>query len=133
MPCTASIDLSDPLLLMSHNTSILEYTGTIEFTFYAVNGAGNGNATKYTLNTTRQLSGMFTQHTSSGTCSRQCDCTQKIMHVDVATATCKNLKKTCGVALNYMFSVTICSSSMDLLVHNNLICLYTMLLLFIIF
>eukprot|EP00731_Ephydatia_muelleri_P014682 Em0008g402a len=49
MPCTATLDLSDPLLLMSHNTSILEYNGTIEFTYYAVNGAGNGNATTYQL------------------------------------------------------------------------------------
>ncbi|KAL5491659.1 hypothetical protein EMCRGX_G016991 [Ephydatia muelleri] len=49
MPCTASLDLRDPLLLMSPNTSILEYNGTIEFTYYAVNGAGNGNATTYPL------------------------------------------------------------------------------------
>ncbi|KAL5491658.1 hypothetical protein EMCRGX_G016990 [Ephydatia muelleri] len=50
MPCNTSLDLSDPLLLMSHNTSILEYNGTMEFTFYAVNGAGNGNQTTYVLN-----------------------------------------------------------------------------------
>ena len=49
IPCTASLDLNDPLLLLSHNTSILEYNGTIEFTYYAVNGAGNGIATTYLL------------------------------------------------------------------------------------
>ena len=50
MPCNTSLDLSDPLLLMSHNTSILEHNDTIEFTYYAVNGAGNGNPTTYILN-----------------------------------------------------------------------------------
>ena len=57
MPCTASIDLSDPLLLMTHNTSILEYNGTIEFTFLAINGAGNGNATTYILNLLKAVTG----------------------------------------------------------------------------
>ena len=59
MPCTASLDLSDPLLLMSHNTSILEYNGTIEFTYYAVNGAGNGNTTTYILNMVKAVSGQL--------------------------------------------------------------------------
>ncbi|KAL5491657.1 hypothetical protein EMCRGX_G016989 [Ephydatia muelleri] len=56
MPCNTSLDLSDPLLLMSHNTSILEYNDTTEFTYYAVNGAGNGNSTTYILNMVKAVS-----------------------------------------------------------------------------
>ena len=61
MPCNTSLDLSDPLLLMSHNTSILVYNGTIEFTYYAVNGAGNGNPTTYILNMVKAVSGQLLQ------------------------------------------------------------------------
>ena len=55
MPCNFSLDLMNPSFLVSvgsHekiNTTILNYNGTIVFTFFAVNGAGNGNATSFTL------------------------------------------------------------------------------------
>ena len=46
--CISTLDLSDPSLLGSYgeqNTTILDYNGTIQFTLFAVNGAGNGNST----------------------------------------------------------------------------------------
>ena len=55
MPCNFSLDLMNPSFLVSvgsHekiNTTILSYNGTILFMFFAVNGAGNGNATSFTL------------------------------------------------------------------------------------
>ena len=51
MPCSASLDLSDPSLIIN-NTSILEYNHSVEFKLFAVNGAGKGNATIYVLNHT---------------------------------------------------------------------------------
>ena len=36
------------------NTSILDYNGTVKFTLFAVNGAGNGNATTCTLELQRR-------------------------------------------------------------------------------
>ena len=51
MPCNSSLNLSDPSFLINNesngeqNTTILDYNGTIQFTFFAINGAGNGNST----------------------------------------------------------------------------------------
>ena len=51
--CNSSLGLSDLLLLIHNgsygeqNTTILDYNGTILFTFFAVNGAGNGNPTTF--------------------------------------------------------------------------------------
>ena len=48
MPGNSSLDLSDPsLLIHKQNTTILDYNGTIQFTLFAVNGAGNGNRTTF--------------------------------------------------------------------------------------
>ena len=50
--CTYSLDLRDPFFTCvgcygGENMTILDYNGTILFTFFAVNGAGNGNATTF--------------------------------------------------------------------------------------
>ena len=50
--CNSSVNLSDPSLITNgsygeQNTTILDYNGTILFTLFAVNGAGNGNSTKF--------------------------------------------------------------------------------------
>ena len=45
MPCKSSLDINDPSFIKKTGaqiTTILDYNGTIEFTFYAVNGAGDG-------------------------------------------------------------------------------------------
>ena len=45
MPCNSSFDINDPSFNINtgeQNTTILDYNGTIEFTFFAVNGAGDG-------------------------------------------------------------------------------------------
>ena len=50
VPCNSSLDLSDPSLMIHNgeqNTTILDYNGTILFTFFAVNGAGNGNSSSF--------------------------------------------------------------------------------------
>ena len=51
--CNYSFDLRDPFFTCvgcygGENMTILDYNGTILFTFFAVNGAGNGNATTFT-------------------------------------------------------------------------------------
>ena len=53
--CNYSLDLSesDSFSVLvgfyeAKNTTILDYNGAVEFTFFAVNGAGNGNATTFT-------------------------------------------------------------------------------------
>ena len=51
--CNNSFNLMDPFFTCvrcygGENTTILDYNGTILFTFFAVNGAGNGNATTFT-------------------------------------------------------------------------------------
>ena len=51
--CNYSLDLRDPFFTCfgcygGENMTILDYNGTILFTFFAVNGAGNGNATTFT-------------------------------------------------------------------------------------
>ena len=43
--CTMSLDFSDPLVTRVQNHIIVEYDSVIEFTFFTVNGAGNGNVT----------------------------------------------------------------------------------------
>ena len=49
--CISTLDLSDPSLMIHNgsygeqNTTILDYNGTIQFTFFAINRAGNGNST----------------------------------------------------------------------------------------
>ena len=52
MPCNYSFGLSDPSLNNGcygvKNATILDYNGAILFTFFAVNGAGNGNQTTFT-------------------------------------------------------------------------------------
>ena len=52
MPCNSSLNLMIPSLFIVNlsfyggkNTTILDNNGTILFTIFAVNGAGNGNAT----------------------------------------------------------------------------------------
>ena len=52
--CSYSLDLRDPFFTLvrsneGENTTILDYNGTVKFTFFAVNGAGNGSATTYVL------------------------------------------------------------------------------------
>ncbi|KAL5469067.1 hypothetical protein EMCRGX_G030259 [Ephydatia muelleri] len=44
--CSYSLDLRDPFFMWEY-TTMLDYNGTILFTFFAVNGAGNGNATTF--------------------------------------------------------------------------------------
>ena len=46
--CNYSLDLRDG------NTTMLDYNGTVEFTLFAVNGAGNGIAAAYTLELQRR-------------------------------------------------------------------------------
>ena len=51
--CNYSFDLRDPFVMFvgcygGENMTILDYNGTTLFTFFAVNGAGNGNATTFT-------------------------------------------------------------------------------------
>ena len=50
--CNYSFDLRDPVFTCvgcygGENRTILDYNGTILFTFFAVNGAGNGDATTF--------------------------------------------------------------------------------------
>ena len=78
MPCTATLDLSDPLLLMSHNTSILEYNYTIEFTYYAVNGAGHGI---FSLQATRPLSGKCMTYSVCVECAEHVIFTQRYIYM----------------------------------------------------
>ena len=54
--CSYSLDLRDPFFITDVNgkTTILDYTGTVEFTLFAVNGAGNGNAATCTLELQRR-------------------------------------------------------------------------------
>ena len=53
MPCNSSFGLSDPSFVIhfgrygEQNATILDYNGTIQFIFIAVNGAGNGNKTTF--------------------------------------------------------------------------------------
>ena len=51
--CNYSFDLRDPFFISvrsygGENTIICDINGTILFTFFAVNGAGNGNAATFT-------------------------------------------------------------------------------------
>ena len=51
--CNYSFDLRDPFFTCvgcygGENMTIVDYNGTILFTFFAVNGAGNGHATTFT-------------------------------------------------------------------------------------
>eukprot|EP00731_Ephydatia_muelleri_P017494 Em0010g592a len=39
----------DPFFITDGNTTMLDYNGAVEFTLFAVNGAGNGNAAAYIL------------------------------------------------------------------------------------
>ena len=54
VPCNSSLNLSDPSLVINNgfygeqNTTVLDYNGTILFTLFAVNGAGDGNSTTRT-------------------------------------------------------------------------------------
>ena len=47
--CNYSLVLMDPFFISvgSLNATIWDYNGTIMFTFFAVNGAGDGNSTTY--------------------------------------------------------------------------------------
>ena len=49
--CNYSLVLRDPIYGSdgNGNTTMLDYNGTVEFTLFAVNGAGNGNAATFTL------------------------------------------------------------------------------------
>ena len=52
--CNYSLDLRDPFFISvvsdgDANTIMFGYNGAVEFTLFAVNGAGNGNAAAYTL------------------------------------------------------------------------------------
>ena len=62
MPCNSLLDINDPSFIVNtgeQNTIILDYNGTIEFTFFAVNGAGDGSAAKYTyVHSKKTLTGM---------------------------------------------------------------------------
>ena len=53
--CNYSLDLRDPFF-KTGNATILDYNGTVEFTLFAVNGAGNGNAATCTLELQRRSS-----------------------------------------------------------------------------
>ena len=57
--CNYSFDLRDPFFTIfgsdgNGNTTMLDYTGTVEFTLFAVNGAGNGIAATCTLDLQRR-------------------------------------------------------------------------------
>ena len=52
--CNYSLDLMDPFFVTDGNTTMLDYNGAVEFTLFAVNGAGNGNATTCTLELQRR-------------------------------------------------------------------------------
>ena len=54
--CNYSLDLMDSFFTTdgNGNTTILDYNGAVEFTLFAVNGAGNGNATTCTLDLQRR-------------------------------------------------------------------------------
>ena len=41
--CTTSIDFNDSLVNGGQNHIVIDYGRVIEFTFVAINGAGNGN------------------------------------------------------------------------------------------
>ncbi|KAL5469158.1 hypothetical protein EMCRGX_G030370 [Ephydatia muelleri] len=58
--CNYSLDLRDPFFInvgsdVNGNTTLLDYNGAVEFTLFAVNGAGNGNATTCVLQTKTQI------------------------------------------------------------------------------
>ena len=52
--CNCSLDLRDPFFTTDGNTTMLDYNGVVEFTLFAVNGAGNGNAATCTLDLQRR-------------------------------------------------------------------------------
>ena len=54
--CNYSLDLRDPFFKTdgNGNATMLDYNGVVEFTLFAVNGAGNGNATTRTLDLQRR-------------------------------------------------------------------------------
>ncbi|KAL5469072.1 hypothetical protein EMCRGX_G030264 [Ephydatia muelleri] len=57
--CNYSFDLRDPFFTIfgsdgNGNTTMLDYNGAVEFTLFAVNGAGNGNAATFTLELQRR-------------------------------------------------------------------------------
>ena len=60
MPCNFSLDLMNPLFVATvgyfagKNTTILDYSGSIMFTFFAVNGAGNGNAASFSYTVSKE-------------------------------------------------------------------------------
>ena len=61
--CNYSLDLMDPFFISEgslggFHTTILDYNGTIIFTFFAVNGAGNGNSTTYMHEFQRKTTGL---------------------------------------------------------------------------
>ena len=53
MPCNSSFGLSDPSFVIllgpygERNATILDYNGTIQFSLFAINGAGKGNTTTF--------------------------------------------------------------------------------------
>ena len=61
MPCNSSLDINDSSFVINtgeQNTTILDYNGTIiEFTFFAVNGAGNGIAIYTYVHSKKALTG----------------------------------------------------------------------------
>ena len=54
--CNYTLELRDPFFITdgNENTTILDYNGAVEFTLFAVNGAGNGNAATCTLDLQRR-------------------------------------------------------------------------------
>ena len=52
--CNYSLDLRDPFFITDRNTTLLDYNGAVEFTLFAVNGAGNGSAATCTLDLQRR-------------------------------------------------------------------------------
>ena len=46
--CTSLVDFTDPSLNEGQNMTIMHYDGPILFTFFAINGAGNGSMTNFT-------------------------------------------------------------------------------------
>ena len=62
--CTTSLDYNGPLINGFQNITTFEYGGSIlEFTFYAVNGAGNGNVTTTAyVGTQRTETGLLILH-----------------------------------------------------------------------